>query len=94
MRNPSTQQLNPGEIQMVTKSMRYSQYGLNKWAAFEIKLNPDAVDKAAKSLLDFKANVDTSRHGEPTCLGVITSTGAGGLRDDAVHVIPIGCLGP
>lgn len=68
--------------------------GPNKWGAFEVKLSPDAVDEAAAALLHFKANVDTSRHGEPACLGVITSTGAGGLREDGVHVIPIGCLGP
>ncbi|WP_022917632.1 ATP-binding protein [Ruania albidiflava] len=68
--------------------------GPNTWGAFEIKLNPDAVDQAAASLLRFAKSVDTSRHGEPSCLGVITSTGAGGLRDDGVHVIPIGCLGP
>jgi hypothetical protein len=68
--------------------------GPNKWGAFEVKLNPDAVDDAAAALLRFKASVDTSRHGEPACLGVITSTGAGGLRQDGVHVIPIGCLGP
>lgn len=68
--------------------------GPNKWGAFEVKLSPDAVDDAAASLLRFKKNVDTSRHGEPACLGVITSTGAGGLREDGVHVIPIGCLGP
>jgi uncharacterized protein len=68
--------------------------GPNKWGAFEIKLSPNAVDEGAASLLRFKAGVDTSRHGEPGCLGVITSTGAGGLRKDGVHVIPIGCLGP
>lgn len=68
--------------------------GPNKWGAFEVKLSPDAVDDAAAALLRFKASVDTSRHGEPACLGVITSTGAGGLREDGVHVIPIGCLGP
>lgn len=68
--------------------------GPNKWGAFEVKLSPDAVDDAAASLLRFKKNVDTSRHGEPACLGVITSTGAGGPREDGVHVIPIGCLGP
>lgn len=66
----------------------------NTWGAFEIKLNPDAVDDAAASLLRLAANVDTSRHGAPACLGVITSTGAGGRRDDGVHVIPIGALGP
>ena len=68
--------------------------GPNRWGAFEVKLSPDAVDEAAAALLRFKANVDTSRHGEPACLGVITTTGAGGLREDGVHVIPIGCLGP
>src|SRR5699024_11700518 len=66
--------------------------GPNTWGAFDIKLNPDDVDKAAASLLRFAKGVETSRHGEPSCLGVITSTGVGGLRDDGVHVIPIGCL--
>ena len=68
--------------------------GPGKWGGFEVKLNPDAVDEAAASLLRFAANVDPSRHGEPACLGVITSTGAGGRREDGVDVIPIGCLGP
>ncbi|MFT4286087.1 ATP-binding protein [Nocardioides sp.] len=68
--------------------------GPNKWGAFEIKLNPNAVDEAAASLLRFKEKVDTTRQGEPSCLGFITSTGAGGLRPDGVHVIPIGALGP
>lgn len=68
--------------------------GPNKWAAFEVKLSPKDVDEAAAALRRFKSKVDTSRHGEPSCLGVITSTGAGGLREDGVHVIPIGCLGP
>ncbi|NYI12161.1 ATP-binding protein [Nocardioides marinus] len=66
----------------------------NKWAAFEIKLNPRDVDAGAASLLKFASNVDTDRHHEPACLGVITSTGAGGRRPDGVHVIPIGCFGP
>ena len=68
--------------------------GPNKWGAFEVKLNPDAVDEAAASLRRFASHVDTTRHGEPACLGVITSTGAGGRREDGVHVIPIGTLGP
>lgn len=68
--------------------------GRGRWGAFEVKLNPKAVDDAANALLRFKNSVDTSRHGDPSCLGVVTSTGAGGLRKDGVHVIPIGCLGP
>jgi predicted AAA+ superfamily ATPase len=66
----------------------------NKWAAFEVKLNPRDVDTAAASLLRFANNVDHTRHGSPVALGVITSTGAAGQRPDGVHVIPIGCLGP
>jgi len=66
----------------------------NKWAAFEVKLNPRDIDAAAASLLRFAANVDTDRHKEPACLGVITSTGVGGRRSDGVQVIPIGALGP
>lgn len=66
----------------------------NKWAAFEIKLNPRDVNDAAAALLRFSANVDKGRHGEPTALGVITSTGVAGRREDGVHVVPIGCLGP
>ena len=64
------------------------------WAAFEVKLNPRDVDAAAAALLHFSDNVDKDRHGEPAALGVITSTGPAGRRDDGVHVIPIGCLGP
>lgn len=68
--------------------------GHSRWGAFEIKLDPAAVDQAAAALLRFAGTVDTARHGEPACLGVITSTGAGGRRADGVHVIPIGALGP
>lgn len=68
--------------------------GAGRWAAFEVKLNPSAVDEAAAALLRFRESVDTSRQGEPACLGVITSTGVGGRRPDGVQVIPIGCLGP
>ncbi len=64
------------------------------WGAFEIKLNPAAVDQAAAGLKDFAANVDETKHGRPACLGVITATGAGGRRDDGVHVIPITTLSP
>ena len=65
-----------------------------RWAAFEVKLNPQDVDSAAASLLRFAGKVETHRHGAPACLGVITSSGAGGRRPDGVDVIPIGALGP
>ena len=66
----------------------------NRWGAFEVKLNPNAVDEAAASLLRLSKNIDTTRHGEPAVLGVITSTGYAGRRSDGVQVIPISTLGP
>ena len=67
----------------------------NKWGAFEVKLGHEAVEKAAESLLRFAAKVDTSRHGAPAFLGVIISNGSHAYRrEDGVHVIPIGTLGP
>lgn len=65
-----------------------------RWGAFEVKLNPASADEAAASLLKFASSVDTSRHGDPAVLGVITSTGYAGRRHDGVHVIPITTLGP
>lgn len=65
-----------------------------RWGAFEVKLNPDSVDAAAASLLRFASTIDTTRHGHPAVLGVITSTGYAGCRPDGVHVIPITTLGP
>jgi uncharacterized protein len=64
------------------------------WAAFEVKLNPKDVDEAAAHLLTFVERVDTSRRGEPAALGVIVSSGYGYVRDDGVHVIPIGSVAP
>lgn len=68
--------------------------GRDGWSAFEIKLNPAAVDDAAAWLRRFAANVDTAVHGEPKMLGVITSTGYAGRREDGVYPIPISTLGP
>ncbi|MGH8776835.1 MAG: ATP-binding protein [Jiangellaceae bacterium] len=65
-----------------------------RWGAFEIKLGPGMVDKAAASLLKFAGRVDTSRAGQPSVLGVIVGFGYGYQRDDGVAVIPVGALGP
>ena len=67
----------------------------NTWGAFEIKLGHDTVDEAGESLLRFAWKVDVSKHGEPGTLSVIISNGSYAYRrEDGVHVIPIGCLGP
>ena len=68
-------------------------YG-GEWGAFEIKLNPAAVDEAAAALIRFATNVDSKVYGEPKVLGVITSTGYAARREDGVYLIPISTLGP
>lgn len=65
-----------------------------RWAAFEVKLGAARIDDAAAALLAFAKRVDTTRCGEPMCLGVITSTGYAYTRPDGVSVVPIATLGP
>ena len=66
-----------------------------RWVAFEIKLGGDKlIAEGAASLLTFSRRIDTSKWGMPAALGVIVATGYGYVRDDGVHVIPIGSLGP
>jgi predicted AAA+ superfamily ATPase len=65
-----------------------------RWGAVEVKMNPDDVDKAADSLTRFAAKVDTSKVGEPSFLGVVTTRFAALRRDDGVLVLPVAALGP
>ncbi len=65
-----------------------------RWAAFEVKLAPGRIEEGADSLRAFIAKVDTAKTGEPSAVGVITGSGYGYVRDDGIHVIPIGALGP
>ncbi len=60
-----------------------------------MKLGHEGVEVAAEPLLRFAAKVDVDRDGPPAFLGVIISSGDYAYpREDGVHVIPIGCLGP
>ena len=65
-----------------------------RWAALEVKLGFNQVEEAAASLQKFVKRIDTSRCGPPAALGVITGSGYGYKREDSIHVIPIGALGP
>ena len=65
-----------------------------RWGALEIKMNPDAVDAAAASLLRFKDKVDTAKTGAPAFLAVVTTRSAALRRGDGVHVLPVASLGP
>ena len=65
-----------------------------RWAAFEVKLGPRAVEEGARNLLRLAERVDPQTVGPPRALGVIVASGYGYTRPDGVGVIPIGALGP
>lgn len=64
------------------------------WGAFEVKMGEMRSDEAADNLLKLKGRVDASKTGEPSFLGILTAGNHAYKRDDGVHVVPIGCLGP
>lgn len=65
-----------------------------RWGAIEVKMNPDAVDAAAASLVRFKDKVDTAKSGESSFLAVVTTRSAALRRGDGVYVLPVATLGP
>ncbi len=65
-----------------------------RWAAIEVKMNPDDVDKAAASLVRFVEKVDTTKVGKPAFVGVVTTRAAALRRSDDVLVLPVATLGP
>lgn len=65
-----------------------------RWAAFEVKLGFNQVKEAAANLHKFVKRIDTGKCGAPAALGVIIGSGYGYKREDGIHVIPIGALGP
>jgi len=65
-----------------------------RWAGFEIKLGEAAADATAMTLLSCARKIDTSRHGEPLALVVLTGGRFAYRRPDGVCVVPITALGP
>lgn len=65
-----------------------------RWAALEVKMNPNDTGKAAASLLRFLDKVDTTKVGAPVFTGVITTRTPAYRRADNVLVLPIAALGP
>ena len=70
--------------------LRDGRYGL-----IEVKLGGDRlIDEGAKSLIELRRTLDTSRMGNPAFLMVLTATGGFSYpREDGVYVVPIRALG-
>lgn len=83
-----------GEVRRYRDKSGLEVDAVSTWAAFEIKLGTGQVDAAARSLTEFRTRIDLDARGEPALLGVIVGGGPGYVRDDGVHVIPVGALGP
>lgn len=61
-------------------------------AVFEVKLGEAFINDAAKNLLAFASNLDSSRV-KINSLNVITGSGYAYTRPDGVNVVPLGALG-
>jgi len=65
------------------------------WGAFEIKLGADAIDEAAKSLIDIKNGLESEGAKTPDVLAVICGlSNFAYRREDGVYVVPINSLMP
>ena len=65
------------------------------WCAFEIKLGVNAIDDAAKNLINIRDSIKRENGKAPSSLCVICGmTNAAYKRPDGVYVVPITALRP
>ncbi len=62
------------------------------WGAIEVKMGSNEFDSAAEKLLRFSENIDESKMGKASFLAIISATEYAYIREDGVHVIPLGTL--
>jgi predicted AAA+ superfamily ATPase len=62
------------------------------WGAIEVKMGSNEFDSAAEKLLRFSENIDESKMGKSSFLAIISATEYAYIREDGVHVIPLGTL--
>lgn len=60
------------------------------WVGIEVKLGERELDKASTSLMKLAGRVTRP----PEALVIVTATSLAYTREDGVHVVPLGCLGP
>jgi predicted AAA+ superfamily ATPase len=66
-----------------------------RWAAFEVKLGGEKlIEDGATNLRRFARQIDTTKSGQPACLGIIVASGYGYMRDDGIAIIPLAALKP
>lgn len=65
-----------------------------RWAALEVKMNPDDVDEAAYGLRRFLDKVDVSKVGQPVFTGIVTTRSPAYRRPDGIFIVPVAALGP
>ncbi len=65
-----------------------------KWAAFQIRLNPSDIDKAAESLLAISKAMGEKGHAPDVLCVICGMTRWAHRRPDGVFVVPITSLGP
>jgi len=62
-----------------------------RWVAIDVKLGAAAVDHGATALVRISKLIEGT---SPAFLAVVTGTGIAYTRNDGIHVVPIGSLGP
>ena len=55
-------------------------------------MGSNEFDNAAEKLLRFSENIDESKMGKASFLAIISATEYAYIREDGVHVIPLGTL--
>lgn len=63
-----------------------------RWAAVEMKLGHNEIDKAAENLLKLSDKINIEKMKKPSFLLVITGDGYAYQRKDGIYCIPISCL--
>ena len=63
-----------------------------RWGAVEVKMGAGDIETAAENLINFKANIDTTKMPEPSFLMVLTATETAFRMENGVWVVPLGCL--
>ena len=65
------------------------------WCAFEVKMGVNAIDDAAKNLINIRDSIKEENGKEPSVLCVICGmSSAAYVRPDGVYVVPITALRP